>query len=107
MTTVPHFDMPFRFGTGGVHAAVCEQNSGDDITNCVEACVRTIRGTRMFVPNFGITDPLFAIKTGPLFITDLMQAEVQENEPRASTQFTDVGSLDAMIANIIVEVSNE
>jgi hypothetical protein len=107
MVSVPHFDMPFRFGTGGAHAAVVEQNTGDDVTNCVEACLRTTRGTRMFVPNFGITDPLFAIKQSPFLAIEQMQAEVQENEPRASTQFTDVGSLDAMIANIIVEVSNE
>jgi len=108
MTTIPHFDMPFRFSTAGQHAAVVEQDSGDDVTNCVETTMRTTRGSRMFVPLFGITDPVFNIKPLPQFITDRMQQEVEQSEPRATTHFTDLGDvLDAMIANIVVEVSNE
>jgi len=108
MAIIPHFDMPFRFGTGGQHAMVVEQSGLEDVTNCVEACLRTTRGTRMYVPNWGITDPTFSIKPLPQFAIQRMEQEVAQNEPRATTTFTDLGDvLDPMIANIVAEVSNE
>jgi len=108
MATVPHFDMPFRFGSAGSHVAVVEQNTGEDVTNCVETILRTTRGTRLYVPNFGITDPTFSIKPLPTMVTDQMEQEVVENEPRAIVAFTDLGTiLEPMVANIIAEVNNE
>lgn len=75
----PHFDLPFRFAAN-LHGRVVEQDTEDDVVNCVHACLRTTRGFRYYVPAFGITDPTFQMQ--PVNITELGQ-EVAENEPRA------------------------
>lgn len=102
--TIPHFDLPFRFGTAGGNAAVVQQDSVQDVRNCVETVVRTEAGNREFVPNFGIADPTFSVQ--PLDTTALEQ-QVTANEPRAQTTFTSVvDEIDAMVADITVEVAN-
>lgn len=79
MVNVPHFDYPFRWGADG-HAIVVEQNSEKDVMNGVTAAAKTERGTRYFVPNFGIDDPTF--KLMPLDLPT-MEAQIRESEPRA------------------------
>jgi hypothetical protein len=79
MADVPHFDLPFRFGQGG-HATTVEQDSEADVINCVAAIVRTTKGSREDLPDFGIDDPTFSpipINTGSIL------EDVFEQEPRA------------------------
>lgn len=52
----PHFAIPFRWGEDH-HAVVVEQGSVDDHLQQVEAIVRTIKGQRLDLPEFGINDP--------------------------------------------------
>lgn len=80
MVNVPHFDYPFRFGPDG-HVVTVEQNSEKDILNCVTAAAKTERGSRFYVPQFGIDDPTFKIT--PLDNTTL-EAQLRESEPRSS-----------------------
>jgi len=47
----PHFDLPFRFLKSG-GAVVSEQDSFDDVANCVEAICRTPQGFRVDNPDF-------------------------------------------------------
>jgi hypothetical protein len=75
----PHFDLPFRFAADK-HGRVVEQDTVDDVVNCVHACLRTTRGFRFYVPAFGITDPTFEMS--PINLVELEQ-EVAENESRA------------------------
>lgn len=77
-----HFDLPFRFSPQG-NAVVVEQDTSEDIRNCVEAAVRTPIGTRFYVPEFGITDPTFSMS--PISMKAL-QAQLQNSEPRARTE---------------------
>lgn len=98
---IPHFDLPFRFA--GLTAAVVEQDSSKDVTNCVEAALRTTRGTRLYVPDFGIDDPTF--EKLPVDVNKI-KAQVLRNEPRAGLdlmQWTDM--LDVLITQITVGVS--
>ena len=60
--------------------AVVEQDSNEDVANCVEAIVRTRPGDRDELPAFGIADPLF--QQVPID-TDLLVDQVEEWEPRA------------------------
>jgi phage baseplate assembly protein W len=53
MTDVPHFDIPFRWGPNG-HAVTVEQDSADDVRNCVMTILRTDVGLRDDLPEFGI-----------------------------------------------------
>ena len=102
--TIPHFDLPFRFGTAGGNAAVVQQDSVKDVRNCVEACIRTDAGSRLYVPQFGVDDPTF--RTQPLDMTQL-HAQIVLNEPRADVIISShVDELSPMINDILVEVGN-
>lgn len=77
---IPHFAYPVRFGVGGSIATV-EQNSVEDVMNCVAAACKTERGSRLYVPGFGIDDPTF--EEVPLDTTTLL-AQIRESEPRSN-----------------------
>jgi hypothetical protein len=99
----PHFDIPFRFVGGS--PAVVEQDTSEDITNCVEAILRTPQGFRVYDnrAEFGIEDPTFELQ--PVDI-ELMKNTVVAQEPRADVVFSENTSLvDSLVANIKVEVS--
>lgn len=77
---VPHFDLPFRIDQAGEGVTTVEQDSVEDVANCVEAALRYVKGQRLDEPTFGITEPTFdAIPIS----TDRIVAEVLEHEPRA------------------------
>ena len=79
MTDVPHFAYPFRFATP--QAAVVEQDSLDEIADCVLAVLLCPQGFRVELPSFGIEDPTFT--TQPVDVSG--QAQIWE--PRASILF--------------------
>jgi len=79
MADNPHFKLPFRFGKDG-HADVVEQDSTDDVKQCVEAIMRTPQGFRLEIPGFGIEDPNF-IENGPDEIS--LRRAIDAWEPRA------------------------
>lgn len=100
---VPHFDLPFRFVNGSV--AVVDQDTEDDIANCVEAILRTPYGyrTQDGIVDFGNHDPLFEIQ--PVDI-ELIKSTIESQEPRShilTDEETD--RLDALISHVMVEVS--
>jgi hypothetical protein len=100
---VPHFDLPFRFSSGSV--AVVEQDTSDDVANCVEAILRTSYGfrTQDNTPDFGINDPLF--ENIPVNIESI-KSTILSQEPRAEIVITeDMDRLDNMIENITVGIS--
>src|SRR5215831_5631865 len=80
---VPHFNLPFRFDNMTHHVQMVEQDTDEDVVNCVYAACLTTKGTRFFVPNFGISDYLFT--TIPIDDTRL-QTEILESEPRADAE---------------------
>lgn len=101
---VPHFDIPFKFCRHGgkIEALVVEQDSGDDINNCVEAALRYTRGQRTDEPTFGITDQTFNLQPLPL---EQIAQEVNEHEARASLIIEDdPDQFDVMIARVRVTV---
>jgi hypothetical protein len=98
----PHFDLPFTFGSGG-HARVVGQGTLKDVQNCVEAAVRTPLGMRYYVPNFGISDPIFGVP--PTALSRLDQ-EIKTSEPRAVTSYTQyTPGEDPLVESIVVGVS--
>lgn len=101
MTVVPHFDLPFRFTAG--HAAVVEQDSSDDISNCVDAVLLTRIGSRVEMPEFGIPDPTFDIQ--PIELQGMFAALV-EQEPRAYVLIDqEPDRFDQLIAHLTVSVA--
>jgi len=98
--TIPHFDLPFRIGT---KAAIVQQDTIEDVTNCVEVCVRTHVGRRKELPQFGIPDLTF--RDQPIKMSDVLQ-QISSNEPRAIVlidQHPEV--LDELIADVRMQTS--
>lgn len=54
---IPHFRIPFRIQ--GSAAAVVEQDTHDEIAQCVQTLVSTVQGERIEVPDYGIPDQVF------------------------------------------------
>lgn len=80
MAEVPHFAHPFSV-SGGVIAEV-EQDSVEEIEDCVEACLRTPVGTRIDEPEYGIPDEIFT-QLSPNPSVEVYLNAVEEAEPRA------------------------
>jgi len=76
---VPHFDLPFQLNKNG--ATVVEQDSIDDIVNCVTAIAVTPVGWRTEVPTFGIPD--IAMRRFPIGAEDINNW-ISNQEPRAA-----------------------
>src|SRR5687767_8720500 len=92
----PHFAFPFRLKASGRSVAVVEQDSEEDITNCVEVLLRTERGSRIEVPDYGIDDPTFHQVSPNDKLTEL-QAAIVEWEPRAETTLeSELSSWDSL-----------
>ncbi len=94
-----HFDFPFRFTGVGSHALTVEQDSDEDIINCVHAATLTPVGTRFYVPQFGITDPTFSTNR------DLLAAELQASDPRAGLTIVEK-MIDQLEVDITVGVDS-
>lgn len=99
---IPHFDMPFRFENGTV--ACVPQDTLDDVVNCVEAALRTDRGSRKELPTFGVYEMTFGQQ--PLDTKSTI-AHILEHEPRAELVTEQhPGMFDARVAEITLSVSS-
>lgn len=103
MTDIPHFSLPFRFITtpSGVKAAETEQDTNEEITDCVEAIIRYERGQRPDAPDFGIDHQVFSLDVDSARIHD----QIIANEPRADVLVEDqVDAIDDLIRRVTVGV---
>jgi phage baseplate assembly protein W len=74
---IPHLALPLRYVNGS--AVVNEQDSDDDLADCVYAICVTSPGTRDELPDFGLVDPTFSQQ--PLDATAAAN-QIQQWEPR-------------------------
>jgi phage baseplate assembly protein W len=82
MTDLPHFSLPFRFAPS--QAAVNEQDSLDEISDCVLAVLLCPQGFRVELPEFGTPDMTF---TQP--DVDQLRTVIDQWEPRAKVALTE------------------
>ena len=88
---------------GNVATAVVEQNSFQEIANCVETIIRTPLGFRDDTPDFGFPD--LTMLEQPVINKDIVEL-VQSQEPRSSVLMSEnPDMLDVLIDRITVEVS--
>lgn len=100
--SVPHFDLPFRWGRNG-HAEVVEQDTLEDVANCVLAILLTFKGQRQELPDFGIDDPTF--ESQPIDLAALTQA-ILEQEPRAVVMMDQhPDEFNQLVADVAARVS--
>lgn len=100
MTDIPHFQFPFQLGVGG-HASVLEQDTDDEIVNCVELILSVPIGSLIDEIEFGITDPTFMINPP----VSMIAAQVREWESRAPVSgVSQPQGQDMTMENIIIQV---
>ncbi len=80
MARAPHFQTPFRV-SGGAPVEI-EQDTPEEIGQCVRAVLRTPEGTLMDKPEFGRPDEAFAQQVPNPDAQVYLQA-IEEWEPRA------------------------
>lgn len=97
----PHFDLPFRLA--GRSFATVEQDTIDDVANCVVAALRTHVGWRPEMPEYGTPD--IAFRTQPLDLQEII-AQIVRNEPRAVLFMQqNPDRFDALVTRVVAEVS--
>ena len=79
-----------------------EQNSDKDLMNCVFAAANTVRGTRFYVPEFGIDDLTF--QDSPLDEATIA-AQLTNSEPRADAQIVQQ-IVDGIVVRLTVGVDS-
>lgn len=98
---VPHFSFPFRLGNNGKFAVV-EQDSSDEIADCVQVLLSTPSGSRAELPEYGIDDPTF---TQSIDVQGILAA-IDDWEPRAQVDVgVEVDSGDDLIRHIRANVN--
>lgn len=95
---IPHFRYPFRVTLQG--AATVDQDSIDDVTQCVYAVLATEIGSRQEEPEFGVIDQTF-LQNGA--DTDELEEVVSEWEPRASLLSEE--AWEGLVERVSTEVS--
>jgi len=97
----PHFDIPFVLYSTG--APVVEQDTFEEVANCVETIIRTPYGFRDDAPDFGFPD--LELRTQPI-VSQEVQEIVDQQEPRATTFMYEIPDFyDVLIDRITVEVT--
>ena len=97
MAEVPHYATPFRIVNGEI--AVVEQDSVEDIEQCVEAVLRTILGSRLLdAPDFGVPDETFVQQT-PNPSAEIYITAVEAQEPRARVLGT--ARLEELVSKVV------
>ena len=99
---VPHFSFPMKYNPVNGTMTAVEQDSLDDIYNCVHATVRTRPGQRQMQPEFGVTDVTFMEQNIDLAE---MKADVRRWEPRSTVVWDSrMDDIDSLVVNIRAEV---
>lgn len=79
---IPHFEFPFQLAGDGRSASVEEQDTVEEIRDCVELICRTPVGHRVELPEFGVPDLTFRqIEADGIDAADL-EAAIETWEPR-------------------------
>ena len=105
MADIPHFTVPFKIssiGHGTPTAEVTEQDSPEEILDCVEVVLRYETGFRIEKPDFGTPDQTFA--EGVPDTRRIFEA-IDAWEPRAEPVITaEVDKFDALISRVKVAI---
>lgn len=97
----PHFAIPFRL-RGASGAVVTEQDTEEEILDCVETIVRYNVGHRPEKPDFGIPDPTFSHPSPDI---GKIRDSVNTWEPRLTMDIGEVviDKIDPLVQSIRIE----
>jgi phage baseplate assembly protein W len=106
--SVPHFMLPFQFGGINGGAFMNEQDSPEDITDCIKTIIAFPIGSLISQPDFGLPDILFEEYTSGR-LPEEVKGAIMEWEDRASITIEEGGSPfdDQFILNLILKVGTD
>jgi phage baseplate assembly protein W len=103
----PHLQLPFKLGGKNGGAFVNEQDSYEDIYDCVKAICAYPVGSNVAIPGFGIPDIVFRQITVAGIATAL-QASLRQWEPRSDTLVVeDPTRYDELVRKISINVRGD
>jgi phage baseplate assembly protein W len=94
----PHLAAPFRVENGRV--ATVEQDSPEEIRQCILACLRTKIGSRLEAPDYGVPDQTFKRQSRNPSAAVYLRA-VEEAEPRA--RLLGSAQVEGLIQRVLLE----
>jgi phage baseplate assembly protein W len=97
---IPHLAIPFRVTASG-SAAVVDQDSFEEIAQCVGVLMSTTAGERIELPDYGIPNPVFQAES-EVDTAELAMA-IQKWEPRA-TALVHSTVIDETLRHLLVEI---
>lgn len=101
--TTPHMRLPLKFGGMNGGAVVNEQDTSEDIIDCVKAIFAYQTGTRWDMPEFGIPDMLFSMEYNPPL--SAVRDALSRLEVRAAIDVTGENVLsDDYLRKLLIEV---
>ena len=102
---IPHIALPFRFigqGPGGVNCN--EQDTLDEIYDCVQTIVRCPKGYRPELMEFGVDDQTFSERDE--IDLDLLAQQIEDWEARADNLYSQApDKFDEMIDIVKIRVA--
>lgn len=100
----PHFRLPLRRGANGM-ALVNEQDSSEDIIQCIEVLIAYPIGANWMLPTFGTPDVLFKTTGGQEGVPDQLKTAILQWEARAGMEFGGVPLLnDELLQELVNRV---
>lgn len=101
----PHFSLPFRLASDGRSVSVEEQDSVEEIRDCVELVLRFPVGSRAELPEFGTPDLTFRQADADGIDVADVEAAVETWEPRVDVLIEDAPDLlDETARNVAVRM---
>lgn len=99
----PHFSLPFRFGGLNGAAFVNEQDSEDDLLDCVKCIIAYPQGSRVDSPDFGT--PELAFRQTPGETMTLLHEALAQWEPRVDAVIEQDTDWNEFLYNLYVSVT--
>jgi phage baseplate assembly protein W len=103
MPDTPHFAIPFRRTPDGKSVVVTEQDSIDEVGDCVFALLTTPLGARLDLPEFGVLDQTF--QEGGVDLNEIQSAIAQWEERADVLIDQQPDLLDKWVERVTVTVS--
>jgi phage baseplate assembly protein W len=99
---VPKISFPFRMVSSGKNAVYVEQDSDEEVMDCVEVLLRTEVGSREEIPEFGLPDQAFRL--GGVDI-QVVLASVNRWEPRARRSGISADQIEELVQTSRIEIT--
>jgi phage baseplate assembly protein W len=96
--SIPHIAFPLRIENGQV--ATVEQDSREEVRQCVLACLSTPLGSRIDAPEYGVVDETFTRQSRNPSAEVYLRA-IEEAEPRA--RLLGEAEIEGMIKRVVLK----